>query len=364
MGLLAACGGGGGNDGGATNTPLAAECTPSSKTLQYGSTGGIFEVAAGTLVVEMQNVAQAAADGAHTLQATSLSPGAASLSVYALQGGHCNRAVAETALAEGTPTRDESPLSSAQERLFVVLKSSSHVLVQVCAYKGTAARACDPSQALVGGVVKDADGNPIPGAHVGLSNDGKTTTGTTDENGQFVVQTPSDSLPGSYVVNVYDGQHVPVAVPVTQSPDGVDTVDVTLPDTSDTEAPLELTPVVHHLGDGQFGGQENSQLQFPNAEGVSHDYGFTLTAAQLAHATASFDLMAKGVNCPDEITINGQLVGTLPLTPADGSYAALHVAVPLAALQPGANTARLASVACESGDYDDFEYSVPMITFK
>jgi hypothetical protein len=364
--LLAACGGGGGGDagtdGGGTQ-PLAAECTP-SQSLQYGSTGSIVEVPAATTVVEMQNVAQAAADGAHTLQATSLSPGAATLAVYALQSGHCNRTLADTALAEGTPLRNAGALASSQDRVFMVLKSSAHVLVQMCAYKGSTAQACDPSQALVAGVVTDAAGQPVAGAHVGVSNDGKTTTVATDANGQFTVQTPAGTLPDSYVVDVYDGQHVPVAVPVTQSPDGVDTVGVTLNDTSDTEAPLELTPVVHHLGDGQFGGQENSLLQFPNAEGISHDYAFTLTAAQLAHTTASFDLMAKGVNCGDTVTINGQLVGTLTLTPADGSYGAVNVPVPMAALHVGDNTATLASVQCDPGDYDDFEYSVPVIDFK
>ena len=85
---------------------------------------------------------------------------------------------------------------------------------------------------------------------------------------------------------------------------------------------------------------ENSLLQFPNAEGLARSYDFTLTAAQLAHASASFDLLAKGVNCADEIAINGQVVGTLAPTPADGSYAALRVPVPMASLLPGANTAR------------------------
>ena len=359
---LAACGGGGGADEGAGTQPLAAECTP-SQTLQYGSTGGIYEVTAKT-VVEMQNVAQAVADGVHTLQATSLSPGAASLSVYALQGGRCTRSGAASALAQGTPARDASPVASSQEHLFLVLEASSRVLVQMCAYAGAAARPCDPSQAIVAGVVTDADGQVLPGVHVGVSNDGKTTTVVTDDHGQFTVQTPSGTLPDDYVVDVYDGQHVPVAVPVTQSSGGVDTVRVVLEGGADTGAPLELTPIVHHLGDGQFGGQENSQLQFPDAEGLSHDYAFTLTAAQLAHATASFDLMAKGVDCADEVTVNGEVVGTLSLTPADGSYGAVHIPVPLAGLHAGANTATLAAVACVSGDADDFEYSVPVITFR
>jgi len=362
--LVAACGGGGSGDDAGGTQPLAAECT-ASKTMQYGSTGGIYEVAAaGTTVVEMQDVARAVADGAHTLQATSLSPGEASLSVYALQGGQCTRAVAETALVQGTATRNASPLASAQERLFLVLKSTPRVLVQMCAYAGTTARACDPDHRLVGGVVTDENGDPLAGVNVGLSNDGETTTVVSDDHGQFTVETPSGSLPDSYVVDVYDGDRVPVAVPVTQSPDGVDTIGVVLVGSSDTKAPVEPTPVVHHLGDGQFSGQENSQLQFPDAEGISRDYTFPLTQAQLAHATASFDLTAKGVNCADEVRINGQLVGTLTLTPADGSYGVVHVPVPLAALQLGDNTASIAAVACENGDYDDFEYSVPVITFQ
>src|SRR4051812_15020011 len=119
---LAACGGAGGSEEGGGTQPLAAECTP-SQTLQYGSTGGIYEVTTKT-VVEMQNVAQAVADGAHTLQATTLSPGAASLSVYALQGGRCTPTRAATALAQGTTARDASPVASTQARLFLVLEAS------------------------------------------------------------------------------------------------------------------------------------------------------------------------------------------------------------------------------------------------
>ena len=146
--------------------------------------------------------------------------------------------------------------------------------------------------------------------------------------------------------------------------DGVDTVDVTLGDLSDKAAPLEAAPVVHHLGDGVFTGVENSQLQFPNAEGISRSYDFTLTAAQLAYTSASLDLVAKGINCADEVTINGQLAGTLGTTPADGSYGAVHVPVPMALLVAGANTATISSVTCDAGDYDDFEYSAPVIDFQ
>jgi hypothetical protein len=362
--VLAACSGGSGSGNAGGNTqPLAAECTP-SKTLQYGSAGDVFTVSAGETVVEMQDVAQAVSDGSHTIQATSLSPGTATFAVYALKDGHCSNAVAAAALVEGTPTRTAGGASSAQERLFLVLDSSANVAVQMCAYAGTTPRACDPANQLVAGVVTGTDGQPLAGVNVGLSNAGQTTTKVTDQNGQFWIDTPAGTLPDSYVVDVYDGSHVPVAVPVTQTDDGVDTVGASLANLSDNAAPLEAAPVVHHLGDGVYTGVENSQLQFPDAEGVSRSYDFTLTAAQLAHASASLDLVAKGVNCADEVTINGQLVGTLGLTPADGSYGAVHVPVPLAVLLVGANTATIAAVTCGSGDYDDFEYSTPVIDFQ
>jgi hypothetical protein len=362
--VLAACGGGGGSgDAGGGTQPLAAECTP-SKTMQYGSTGDIFTVSAGETVVEMQDVAQAVSDASHTIQATSLSPGAATLAVYALNNGHCSNAVAATALVEGTPTRTAGGASSAQERLFLVLESSANVAVQMCAYAGATPRACDPGHQLVAGVVTGADGQGLAGVNVGLSNAGQTTTNVTDQNGQFWIDTPAGSLPDSYVVDVYDGSHVPVGVPVTQTDDGVDTVGVSLGNLSDNVAPLESAPVVHHLGDGLYTGVENSQLQMPDAEGLSRSYDFTLTAAQLAHASASLDLVAKGVNCADEVTINGQLAGTLALTPADGSYGAVHVPVPMALLAVGANTATITSVTCDSSDYDDFEYSAPVIDFQ
>ena len=361
---LTACGGGGASAGDGGPDPLAADCTPSAS-IQYGSTGGVFEVAATLTVVEMQNLAQAVADGAHTVQATALTPGAVTFAVYALQNGRFSRAVAETALTAGTPARAAGSQDSARKRVFLVLDSSAHVLVQVCGYAGATGRACDPASDRISGVVTDGSGAAIPGAHVDVSNDGTTVSGVTDDHGLFTVETPTGTLPGSYVVNVYDGEHVPVGVPVTKSPDGVDTVgDVTLVDSSDKELAFELTPVVHHLGDGQFGGAENSLLQFPNAEGIARTYDFMLVDAQLAHASASVGLMAKGVNCADEVSFNGQVVGTLAPTPADGSYAALQLEVPMATLHPGANTATITSVACDGVDYDDFEYSVPVLKFQ
>ena len=138
---LAACGGGGGGgtspgDGGGVD-PLAADCTPSAS-IQYGSTGGVYAVQAARTVVEMENAAQAVADGPHTLQATALTPGAATFGVYALQGGRCHRVVAETPLAAGAPTRATGPLAAAQDRVFLVLDAPAPVLVQVCAYAGAA----------------------------------------------------------------------------------------------------------------------------------------------------------------------------------------------------------------------------------
>jgi hypothetical protein len=363
---LTACGGGGGSasPGDDGPDPLAADCTP-AVSIRYGSTGGIYDVAGARTVVEMEGAAQAVADGAHTIQATALTPGAATFAVYALHGGRCNRAVAETALTPGTPARAARAQASAQDRVFLVLESTAHVLVQVCAYAGTTGRACDPATDRISGVVTDGSGAALSGAHVDVSNDGTTVSTVTDDNGLFSVGTPAGTLPDSYVVNVYDGEHVPVGVPVTKSPDGVDTLgDVALVDSSDEEVPFELTPVVHHLGDGMFSGMENSMLQFPNAESVSRSYEFTIADAHLAHASASFSLMAKGVNCADEVSINGQVVGTLERTPGDGSYAALRLAVPMAVLQLGANTATIASVTCDGSDYDDFEYSVPGLKFE
>ena len=221
--------------------------------------------------------------------------------VYALQGGRCNRAVAEAALAEGTPTRDPgepaprgagAPVPGAGSRPRACSLSRC---VRKRAAGGARLRARARGR-FVGGVVEEvADGNPLAGVHVRpVQRRQDQRTGDTSEHGGQV----GHALGFPAWLLCRERLRRPARA---RGPDGGQVArQHRHSGRRDADGHLRhpsassSAPVVHHLAKRQFGGQETCPLQFPNAEGLSHDYAFTLTASQLAHATASFDLMARG----------------------------------------------------------------------
>ncbi len=64
------------------------------------------------------------------------------------------------------------------------------------------------------------------------------------------------------------------------------------------------------------------------------------------------------------LSVNGSLVATFGLSPADGSYAHSLASVPMSVLQLGSNVATVTSRPCSGTDYDDFEITGPMLTFQ
>lgn len=346
-----------------TSTTIAAECMPSAA-FSFGGGSTIAKVAATELVLEMQGVDAAAAGGADIVQAMGTTPGNMTFQLYTLAQGQCTAAIAAQSVASDTISQAKGTFTSGT-RVFVVLKSTDDVLVQVCGYAGTETQPCDSDTAFVSGLVRDASQSPVAGATVSVVNNGSTYTSKTDASGLFSLQTPTASLPAHFVATIYDGVHAPAALTFDQDASNVYTAGaVSLAAVTPDRVPLDLTPTVHHLGDSNFSGSVNSQFQFPSAEGLSVDYPFQLEAASLAYTTATFSITAKGIECPDTLSVNGSLVATFGLSPADGSYANSLATVPMNLLRLGANVATVTSHVCSGTDYDDFEITDPVLSFQ
>ncbi len=123
---------------------------------------------------------------------------------------------------------------------------------------------------------------------------------------------------------------------------------------------LEDSPIVHHLGNDAYQGRINSQFQ-REAEGRRYTFEFNLSAGQLVAGQAEVELLAKGVQCPHKIAVNGRFLDDrLDESPEDGSFGVFVAAFDAEWLQAGANTLEIRAVSC-NGDLDDFEFINPQI---
>jgi hypothetical protein len=104
--------------------------------------------------------------------------------------------------------------------------------------------------------------------------------------------------------------------------------------------------------------------QFPDAEGASFTRAFTVQAAAISSATATVTFLAKGVECPDQLSINGQVAFVLANSAADGSYSSYAVSVPVHLFVAGSNTLSVLSKVCSGVDLDDFEFQNVVIHFQ
>jgi hypothetical protein len=124
-----------------------------------------------------------------------------------------------------------------------------------------------------------------------------------------------------------------------------------------------LVPEVHHIGNSNYSGTQNSQFQYPKAEGSSFSKSFYVTSSQRSSVRAKLRLIAKGVQCLNTIKINGILVAQLNNSPNDGSYRSYEFALdPRSLKEDDSNTFTVEAVTC-SFDMDDFEFAHAQLFF-
>ncbi|GMU37618.1 MAG: PD40 domain-containing protein [Phycisphaerae bacterium] len=209
------------------------------------------------------------------------------------------------------------------------------------------------------GRVRDAGtGEPLPGATVQLDIvDGPSILTTTDVEGRYEMSLPP--MPEHFAMSASLPGYAPSSqnVPARRLRRGVLAVDFALePLTADVLA-MDATPDVHHLGNDMFEGAINSQFQ-RRAQGESFVAQFVIEAGRLGAAAveAEISMLAKGVQCPPRIEINGQrLRYSFEESPPDGSFGPFRARFNAAWLAEGVNTIRVRTTACR-GDLDDFEF--------
>lgn len=125
---------------------------------------------------------------------------------------------------------------------------------------------------------------------------------------------------------------------------------------------VENDPTVHHLGNDQFEGVANSKFQ-RRSEGVSFESVFIVSVenSQKASVQPAVTFLAKGVQCPPQVRINGQLLpSTKAVTPDDGSYGTMVFPFDRSLLRAGKNQISIWATSCQ-GDLDDFEFVNPQV---
>jgi hypothetical protein len=118
-----------------------------------------------------------------------------------------------------------------------------------------------------------------------------------------------------------------------------------------------------HLGDDAFQGSINSQFQ-KSTDGIMFEDTFTLTPEQRDAENVELRLLAKGLQEPNPISVNGQEIGVLNQSDTTGQFSELTFTVPTSVLTAN-NTLQISSFYDVSGDdYDDFEFARLVLAFQ
>jgi hypothetical protein len=226
-----------------------------------------------------------------------------------------------------------------------------------------------PQGFFVTGTVLSEDGRPVAGARIDLVVDGVLFSTETEGDGLYRLQLTEAQygrLPPSFVLGASNVPlHHPAAAEVKRSAGAFVRHDFVLYSVASNPAILsiELVPEVHHIGNSNYSGTQNSQFQYPKAEGSSFSKSFYVTSSQRSSVRAKLRLIAKGVQCLNTIKINGILVAQLNNSPNDGSYRSYEFALdPRSLKEDDSNTFTVEAVTC-SFDMDDFEFAHAQLFF-
>lgn len=209
-----------------------------------------------------------------------------------------------------------------------------------------------------GRVTDDRSQQPLSGAKIQLDlPDDLTVIAVTDADGRYTLHAPQ--VPDHFALTAAKAGYLPKSldVPADRLRGRTLEVDFSLQPASEFVIALEKDPIVHHLGNDLFEGRVNSQFQ-RQSEGTRFRITFDVSAEQLTpqFTRARVEMMAKGVQCPHQIRINGRrLTRRMVDSPADGSFGVFTAPFDAAILKPGENTLVIRNVPCRS-DIDDFEF--------
>lgn len=215
------------------------------------------------------------------------------------------------------------------------------------------------------GIVSDEEtGRPLTNAVVRLDQEaGEPLLVPVDEDGFFVLAAPE--LPDYFALSAGAPDYVPSSENVSSErlEDSAVRVDFSLAPESETYIIADAVPQVHHLGNNRFNGRINSQFQ-RESEGERLFAQFPVPASQFPLQSVELRLMAKGVQCPHPVRINGrEIADTLPNSPRDGSFGEVVLQIDPELFSPGINSLEITTASC-SGDIDDYEFVNVQLHFE
>lgn len=366
--LVAGCGGG---TGGATSavSGSSANCTAQTAVALNGA-GSSLDLSAGDRVVEISGYSAPA-----TISYKNVTThGQFCTKLYTLlPNGSCSNA--SDLYCTSAPGASQSlydPSASSNYRVFVHLTSSPNApraRIELCGVSGNKpGHDCDGNNLTLYGSVIDNLQRPIQGAKVSIVNNGSVYSQLTDGNGNYVLKTPAATLPPTFAYAISKSgatSYVPVAFGSAKGATTyIGSADAVLKEPGDIYAVVEVEPTVHHLGDDYYSGDINSQFQLAS-QGTTYAKTFNVNPGSLAYSRATIGLLVKGSQRANALEINGKAVGTLPVSPSDGSFGAVSATVDVASFfVAGTNTVVLRSVRdAASTDYDDFEFANIVVRF-
>lgn len=228
---------------------------------------------------------------------------------------------------------------------------------------GDNANPFDGGTVITGNVNDSVTESPVADAQISLelvnanSETNPVLLTTTDDQGRFALVAEDSLIPDSFVIVVTAEGFQPIAQPLSNTGDEIDASGIRMIQSSDNFILVEKRPSVHHLGDDNFSGTQNSQFQ-RNTEGGSLSRNFNLSADQANLDELVLHWVAKGLQLDNTISINGNSLAIANNSNIDGSFTELSITLQVSGiLRVGANTLSVESALFSlTNDLDDFEF--------
>lgn len=242
----------------------------------------------------------------------------------------------------------------------------------------------EPEFNVLKGQLLNEKGNPISNAKILLQLPEFEKRALSDKFGVYEIAISTieyKKLPDFFSLYATHAGKAPIGIDFSKSHPGTDVkgekFEVQIEEMKDLKGAHEdIVPMVSrviHLGDSVFGGSENSQFQFPEAEGVQVSLTINLSEQKiLDYSEFELRIKARGIQTSNLVVItpsgSAQASSMIPLrsTPTNGSSSEQILTVPLDSLGSGENEIRIESVSrgSGSGDLDDFEIVTAQAVFK
>ena len=223
------------------------------------------------------------------------------------------------------------------------------------------------------GVVKNQRGTPIAGATVRLdylqSNPRQPVSvqSITNSEGRYQLFADINSLPDTFAFSVISEEYLanPVLMRKSSFAASDRSWDFELEDCQSNIVQINKFPTLHHVGDDNFEGQTNSQIQ-REAEGGIISFGFKSPDSFQQYATFEISFFVKGVNSNDSY-FSFDVGNRILLGPSedDGGFFQVSFEGKISEyLVEGLNTLNFnAGINQFTGDLDDYEFINPVIRF-